>query len=373
MKKNEEREPEKISVIMPVYNGAKFMESTIAQLRKQTFSDFKCYLIDDFSSDDSVKVMGKATKGDDRFVLIKNQKNLGKPETLNKGLGLARGEYVLMLDDDDEYLPTMFEKLYGRAVESDLDIAVCGLGYYDLENKSYDMNALDFSDMNEHVVYKFDSLPHDKFPLEKLYSVVWNKLFRRDFLQKNQLKFEDYFPSDDTLFVAKALVLAQKIGIVGEVLIVWKINDSSSGMGSVAKNADKILATLKQIEKFIKENKLYQVWEGQFFDYVVNQIDYVLDILAFSEYGEKLFTGTKRYLESLNKHGRPIDGGLSKVFWQSESFSEYQKRKALRAKNIIAYNEARIKDLENQLAAVKSSRSYRLGSVLTKPLKMFKS
>jgi glycosyltransferase involved in cell wall biosynthesis len=369
----QERQSEKISVIMPVYNGAKFMDKTIAQIKAQTFVDYKCYMIDDFSSDDSVKVIESAIKGDDRFVLVKNQKNLGKPETLNKGLGLARGEYVLMLDDDDEYLPTMFEKLYKRAVDGGLDIVVCGLGQYDLESETYNMNVLNFSGTSERKTYKFNNLPHDEFPLKKLYSVVWNKLFRRDFLQKNQLKFEDYFPSDDMLFVAKALVLARKIGVVKEDLIVWKINDSKSGMGSVVKNASKILATLEQVEKFIKKNKLYKVWEKQFFGYVVDQIDYVLDILAFSEHGEKLFLETKKYLELLNKCGWPIDDGLGKIFRESANFSEYQRRKTLRAKNIIAYNEARIQDLENQLAAVKNSRSYRLGRALTAPIRVFKS
>ncbi|MDR3125593.1 MAG: NFACT family protein, partial [Candidatus Nomurabacteria bacterium] len=257
------------------------------------------------------------------------------------------------------------------AIEDDLDVAVCGLGHYELESKAYKMQVLDFHNISELEIYKFNSLPRDEFPLKKLYAVIWNKLFRRDFLQANQLKFEDYFPSDDTLFVAKALVLAQRIGVIKEDLIVWKINDSSSGMGSITKNAEKILATLQQIEKFIKKNKVYKLWRRQFFDYVVNQVDYILGILAFSEYGEKLFDKTKQYLSSINKYNWTVDDDLYKIFWESQNFDEYQKRKARRAKNIIAYNEAKIKDLENQLAAVKNSRSYRLGRVLTAPAAKF--
>ena len=99
----------KISVLMPVYNtNKKYLKQSIESILKQTFKDFEFIIIDD-GSDIKTKKFLKSFK-DDRIVLIENEKNLGLIKTLNKGIKLAKGEFIARMDADDISTPDRFEK-----------------------------------------------------------------------------------------------------------------------------------------------------------------------------------------------------------------------------------------------------------------------
>jgi glycosyltransferase involved in cell wall biosynthesis len=365
---------EKISVIMPVYNGAKFMEKTIAQLKAQTFVEFKCYLIDDYSSDNSVKIMEKAIKGDARFELIKNRKNLGKPKTLNKGLELARGKYVLMLDDDDEYLPAMFEDLYSRATKENLDITVCNLKHFDLGESMYSNDILDFSKIEQDAVYSAKTLPKDVFPLKLMYSVIWNKLFKLEFIEKSHLRFGEFFPADDTLFTLKAVCSAERIGFIKKTLIVWKINDPNSGMGSLSRNDGykNIVKIYDEMEKVLKQNKLWQDYKASYASYPIDLTSgLMLDSIRGTTLAKNLFDDTKKYIAKFNPKDILRGDLAARVFVESENYdsfmSRYDKLIVAEAQNITAYNEALIEKLQADIKAIRNSSSYKIGQIITAP------
>jgi glycosyltransferase involved in cell wall biosynthesis len=94
----------KITVLMPVYNGGRFLREAVESILGQTREDFEFLIIDDGSRDESVAVV--RSYKDERVRLIQNGRNLGLIETLNRGLQLARGEYVARMDADDVSLPT---------------------------------------------------------------------------------------------------------------------------------------------------------------------------------------------------------------------------------------------------------------------------
>lgn len=98
----------KISVIMPVYNGEKYLREAIDSVLNQTFSDFEFIILNDASKDSTEEII-KSYK-DDRIVYIKNEQNLGVAGTLNRGLGIAKGEYIARMDADDISLPERFQK-----------------------------------------------------------------------------------------------------------------------------------------------------------------------------------------------------------------------------------------------------------------------
>lgn len=99
----------KISVLMPVYNtNKKYLKQSIESILKQTYKDFEFIIIDD-GSDIKTKKFLKSFK-DDRIVLIENEKNLGLIKTLNKGIKLAKGEFIARMDADDISTPDRFEK-----------------------------------------------------------------------------------------------------------------------------------------------------------------------------------------------------------------------------------------------------------------------
>lgn len=118
----------KISVIIPVYNSANFIEETLSSLYGQTLPDFEVIIIDDGSSDDSKEVIKKCQQNDDRINYY-YQPNGGVSSARNSGIGKARGEFISFLDSDDSYEPTFLEEMYMKMISGSYNIAWCGFQY----------------------------------------------------------------------------------------------------------------------------------------------------------------------------------------------------------------------------------------------------
>jgi glycosyltransferase involved in cell wall biosynthesis len=118
----------KISVIMPVYNSEKYLEEAIESVLSQSYSNSEFIIIDDGSSDNSLLISQGFARKDNRIIVIENQQNLGVVESLNKGLALARGEFVARMDSDDVSLPMRFEKQVAY-LEQHPEVGVVGTAY----------------------------------------------------------------------------------------------------------------------------------------------------------------------------------------------------------------------------------------------------
>ncbi len=113
----------KVSVVMPVFNGASFLDSAIESILRQTFLDFEFILINDGSTDRSVEII--RSYSDPRIRLLHNEKNVGLAAVRNRGIDEAQGEFIAWLDCDDISLPTRLEKQV-RFFESSPQIGLCG-------------------------------------------------------------------------------------------------------------------------------------------------------------------------------------------------------------------------------------------------------
>ena len=112
-----------ITVLMSVYNGAKFLAEAIASILALTFTDFEFIIIDDASSDDSLHIINSYK--DARIVLIQNNKNIGLTKSLNIGIAKAKGKYIARMDADDISMPKRLEKQFDF-MEEHLEFAFCG-------------------------------------------------------------------------------------------------------------------------------------------------------------------------------------------------------------------------------------------------------
>ena len=97
-----------VSILMPVYNSEKYLREAIKSILNQTFTNFELIIINDGSTDNSLKII-KSFK-DNRIKIIKNKGNLGLIKTLNKGIDLAQGKYIARMDADDIAMPKRLEK-----------------------------------------------------------------------------------------------------------------------------------------------------------------------------------------------------------------------------------------------------------------------
>jgi len=112
-----------ISVIMPVYNGEKYLREAIESILNQTYTDFEFIILNDGSTDTTEEII--LSYDDPRMVYVKNEKNLQIVKTLNKGIALAKGKYVARMDADDLSFPERFE-VQIKFLEKNKDIDICG-------------------------------------------------------------------------------------------------------------------------------------------------------------------------------------------------------------------------------------------------------
>ncbi|ETB63551.1 TPA: hypothetical protein DIC38_03600 [Candidatus Nomurabacteria bacterium] len=131
----------KISIIIPTYNGEKYIQKAIESVLNQTFKDFEVIVVDDFSKDNTVSVIEELQKKDERIKIICLNENSGGPaKPKNEGFKIAKGEYVAYLDQDDEWLKEKLEeqiKFFEDSKDKNLGLVYCGGNLVDEDNKCF--------------------------------------------------------------------------------------------------------------------------------------------------------------------------------------------------------------------------------------------
>jgi teichuronic acid biosynthesis glycosyltransferase TuaG len=122
---------ELVSIVVPVYNAARFLEDTIATVQNQTYSNWELIMVDDGSTDDSVKIISRYAKTDKRIRLYKNKVNSHAAVTRNKGIDEAKGRYIAFLDADDLWAPIKLEKQISFMQEKDSAFSFTGYEFAD--------------------------------------------------------------------------------------------------------------------------------------------------------------------------------------------------------------------------------------------------
>lgn len=122
----------KVTVLMPVYNGATYLREAIDSILAQTYMDFELLIVNDGSTDTSNEII--AAYSDPRIKCIENIKNLGLVASLNKGLKSAQGEYIARMDQDDISLPERLKKQFDFMIANP-NIGVLGTGFKHINNK----------------------------------------------------------------------------------------------------------------------------------------------------------------------------------------------------------------------------------------------
>lgn len=129
MQEESEKVP-KVSIIMPVYNGEKYLEEAIRSILVQTFQDWELWLVNDCSTDASLKIMEKYAKGNDKIQIITNPENYKLPRSLNIGFRYARGSYLTWTSDDNLYLPDAMETMVRELDKHpDYGLVCCDMDY----------------------------------------------------------------------------------------------------------------------------------------------------------------------------------------------------------------------------------------------------
>jgi glycosyltransferase involved in cell wall biosynthesis len=113
----------RVTVLMPVYNGAQYLHEAMESILQQSFTDFEFLIINDASTDQSANIINSYS--DLRIRLVENDRNIGLVHTLNRGIDLAKGEFIARMDCDDISIPERLEKQL-VLMEHYSEVGVCG-------------------------------------------------------------------------------------------------------------------------------------------------------------------------------------------------------------------------------------------------------
>lgn len=167
-----------ISIIVPVYNASQYLKKCIESIQCQTYQNLEIILINDGSTDDSLEICGKYQRQDCRIKLI-DQNNGGSVAARKAGLRAALGAYIGFVDADDSIEPDMFQTLYQKLKDFDVDFVHSGMITNGRKYCDYEERIIDFSIQNraEYIGGKVLETQEIIYPL-------WSKLFKAELIKK---------------------------------------------------------------------------------------------------------------------------------------------------------------------------------------------
>ncbi len=217
----------KVSVIMPIYNAQKYLRQSLEQISDQTLKNIEIICINDGSTDQSLSILQEYAKKDSRLIVV-DQHNQGAGPARNKGIALAKGKFLSLLDADDFFEPNMLEEMVKKAETTGADITICQSAcYHEITKKT---SLMPYALVKEYLplkdVFNYQDIPQHIFGF--CFGWAWDKLYRHDFVKKHQLKFQSLQNTNDMFFVFLSLVKADSITIVDQILIKHRVHISSS-------------------------------------------------------------------------------------------------------------------------------------------------
>lgn len=254
-----------VSVIIPVYNAEKYIEECLDSLLRQTYPDFEIICVDDGSTDNSLKILREYEKCDKRISVL-TQKNQYAGVARNAGMERAKGKYLLFLDADDFFCEDMLERAVSEAEKSQTEILVFDAYIYDDVRKEVKANTWEvlssdtFGDGIKSAAEIADTIYLFTTPSP------WNKLFLREYIEKNALRFQEMKRTNDLFFVFAALSCAERIGILRQKLLYYRIGNEQSLQGSVEDTPAVFALAVYALQDFLKSRKLWETFRTGFQD-----------------------------------------------------------------------------------------------------------
>lgn len=187
---------EKISVIVPIYNAAVYLDRSLRSICSQTYQNLEIILVDDGSTDGSLECCRKWSETD-RRIIVYHQENCGVSAARNKGLEIASGEYVMFVDADDWIALDMVQTLYDLAKRYQADVSTCGYMEVPAGSESAAAQREEQEKQQEHDIHLAEEKVEAGLRL-LLPWAVYCKLYKKELLEK--IRFQQYKIAEDLLF-----------------------------------------------------------------------------------------------------------------------------------------------------------------------------
>ena len=261
------------SFIIPVYNLSEYLRQCIESILNQSFKNFEIICVDDSSDDNSLDILKEYALKDNRIVVISQNKQ-GQGFARNNAIKLAKGKYIVFVDGDDWIENDYLSSLYNILKENEEEIIEFNYREYNENSKtfknistaSYFNKVLNF-DLNRNNCYSYRLL--DKTFLSKIFLQVWNRVYLRDFLIKNNIEFSLNCFGEDHIFTIMSVLSAKSIYYIDKYLYNYRLRMKSS-VNSFNIGNFCIFDNILCVEAYLKNTGLLEELQEGFNRYKIN-------------------------------------------------------------------------------------------------------
>lgn len=340
----------KISVIIPVYNMKAYLPCAMQSLLEQTigFSQLQVLMVDDCSSDGSYELIQSYAEKYPNVEAYKTEKNTGAAgEPRNIGIAHAQAPFLMFLDPDDWFTPRACEFLYARMQEDDADIVG---GVYRFQGEVEDTSEPWFSPESKQ---KYD-LPLQLMDALKNRLAMWTKIYRREFIEREHIRFFPSVYGEDTLFLCECLSKARSYTLYSVCVYNYRINPQSVTNVQGESFFKKHLAEMERIKEILADHPNEAQWMmGNLSTY------YIQKSIDFESLGrEELTEILLKYRELFIHEGESVKENVISVLVENHRedtavsyiLKEREERRAIQSE--LQKNEMVLREKENQILAV---------------------
>ncbi len=268
----------KVSVIVAVYNTEKYLRQCLSSIAAQTLHEIEILCINDGSTDGSLAILNEFASSDNRFkIFTKENEGLGAASARNYGLERATGKYISILDSDDWFSPDMLERAYQKAENTEAEIVVFGgVEYDELQgSKKRVASILNCAVIPSKIIFNYKDCFRQIFQLSQ--GMAWNKLYRRTFLTKTNVKFQKVQFTDDAYFTFAHMVLAEKISVINEDFVYYRVHAGSSQTDKLSNYPDAAFIPYVSLREKLIQAHIYADVEQSFINCAVTFFRYFYD------------------------------------------------------------------------------------------------
>ncbi|MBR7160655.1 MAG: glycosyltransferase family 2 protein [Clostridia bacterium] len=287
-----------ISIIVPVYNVAPYLDRCIQSIVAQTHQDIEILLIDDGSTDDSGAICDKYAKQDNRIVVVHKQ-NGGVSSARNLGMDIAKGEYIGFIDSDDYIEPNMYERLHGSIIRENADLAVCGFKQVRVNGDTRVNDATSDMDWSkENIIKNYFTQGIIK---ELMYAPV-NKLYKKSML--DDLRYcTQYRMGEDILFLFKVIDKMNKMVYVEGSYYHYIMRENSAMTSKFSAKRLEYVYAIRDIETICVDKYPYAIDSAKIWVYrhVLNTLRQLI-VSNMLDSHKDFYTENKTYLKQNKKY-----------------------------------------------------------------------
>lgn len=283
MKNNKVSKQPELSIVVPVFNVEKWIDRCLRSILVQSFSNYELIIVNDGSTDSSLKICENYSKNDSRIVLL-SKKNGGLSDARNYGLRYAKGDYVVFIDSDDFIEKNYLEKLLTTIKSDNSDIAICGFYLTDsMGNKLSEWSAskqLNFS-VDKKIIKGRDLLYYLYQESGWVNVPAWNKIYKRTLLGNTPFKKGIFF--EDSALIHHLVWNRDRISVIHQPLYNYVQRDNSilNSPVNLKKIKDRDFYSVDRIKFFrIKDSELYRLSVNAYRKWIIGLIADHDDLLS---------------------------------------------------------------------------------------------